>query len=132
MPIDTSSKEACVGAEIKHLRDKGYKQKQAIAAAYSICKGVKPGKSKKELEVELLKAVIEKAKVEQEKLSYSARKKLDESSFVFPKTRKYPIQDKAHARNALARVSQFGTEAEKKAVRAAVCKKYKDLCGENK
>lgn len=36
----------------------------------------------------------------------------------------YPIPDKAHARNALARVSQHGTPAEKKKVRAAVHRKY--------
>jgi hypothetical protein len=36
----------------------------------------------------------------------------------------YPIQDVKHARNALSRVSQHGTSAEKKQVRAAVKKKY--------
>lgn len=36
----------------------------------------------------------------------------------------YPIPDKAHARNALARVSQFGTPAEKAAVRAKVHRKF--------
>jgi activator of 2-hydroxyglutaryl-CoA dehydratase len=61
MPINTSSKEACVGSEISHLRKKGYKRDQAIAAAYSICKNVKE-KSKKELEIKLLKKVIEKVK----------------------------------------------------------------------
>jgi hypothetical protein len=38
--------------------------------------------------------------------------------------RRYPIEDEAHARNALARVSQYGTPAEKAAVRAAVHRKY--------
>jgi len=40
---------------------------------------------------------------------------------------KYPIPDRAHARNALARVSQFGTPAEKKMVRAKVHAKYPDI-----
>lgn len=39
----------------------------------------------------------------------------------------YPIPDKAHARNALARVSQHGSPAEKAKVRAAVHKKFPDI-----
>lgn len=39
----------------------------------------------------------------------------------------YPIHDKAHAANALARVEQHGTPAEKKKVRAAVKRKYPGL-----
>ena len=39
----------------------------------------------------------------------------------------YPVQDKAHAANALSRVAANGTPAEKKKVRAAVKKKYPDL-----
>ncbi len=58
------------------------------------------------------------------KLSPKGRKNLPTSSFAVPGERKYPIEDKNHARNALARVSQHGTPAEKKQVRAAVKKKY--------
>ena len=36
------------------------------------------------------------------------RKKLSKKSFALPGKRKYPIPDKAHARNALARVAQNG------------------------
>jgi hypothetical protein len=61
------------------------------------------------------------------KLSYQKRKNLKSSSFVFPGKRAYPIHDMAHARNALARVSQFGTPAEKKRVRAAVHRKYPSI-----
>lgn len=57
------------------------------------------------------------------KLSYKQRKNLKKSSFALP-GRRYPIEDKAHARNALARVSQHGTPEEKKKVRAAVNRKY--------
>jgi hypothetical protein len=34
------------------------------------------------------------------------RKKLPKSKFAEPEKRKYPIEDKAHARNAKARASQ--------------------------
>jgi len=53
-------------------------------------------------------------------LSGRQRKSLPGSQFVFKKDRRYPISDKAHARNALARVSQHGTSDEKARVRAAV------------
>ena len=39
-------------------------------------------------------------------LSSQARKKLPDSAFALPKKRKYPIHDKAHVRNALARAAQ--------------------------
>ena len=39
-------------------------------------------------------------------LSTNARKKLPDSKFAEPDKRKYPIEDKAHARNAKARASQ--------------------------
>lgn len=59
------------------------------------------------------------------KLTYGERKALPASVFaVDHKKRKYPIQDKSHARNALARVAAFGTPEEKSKVRAAVKKKY--------
>jgi len=58
------------------------------------------------------------------KLSYQHRKELPKSDFVYPAERKYPIMDENHARNALARVSQFGSESEKARVRAAVHHKY--------
>lgn len=58
------------------------------------------------------------------KLSYSERKHLPTKDFVEKKARKYPIEDKSHARNALARVAQHGSSSEKAKVRAAVHKKY--------
>lgn len=57
-------------------------------------------------------------------LSTKERKKLSKDSFALPGKRKYPIPDKAHARNALARVAQKGTPEEQKKVRAAVKKRY--------
>lgn len=56
-------------------------------------------------------------------LTSKKRKSLPESSFALP-GRRYPIHDEAHARNALARVSQNGTPEEKAKVRAAVRRRY--------
>jgi len=61
------------------------------------------------------------------RLTGKQRKKLPKSSYAIPSKRKYPIPDKAHARNALARVSAHGTKAQKKAVRAAVTKRFPSL-----
>ena len=55
------------------------------------------------------------------------RKKLSKKSFALPGKRKYPIPDKAHARNALARVAQHGTKAEQKKVKAAVKRKFPSI-----
>ena len=61
------------------------------------------------------------------KLTSKKRKALPKKSFAMPGKRAYPINDMSHARNALARVSQHGTPAEKKTVRAAVAKKYPSI-----
>jgi hypothetical protein len=67
------------------------------------------------------------------KLTTAARKKLPAKSFALPGKGEgphgkgagsYPIPDKAHARNALARVAQHGTPAEKAKVRAKVHAKF--------
>jgi hypothetical protein len=60
-------------------------------------------------------------------LSTKDRKKLGKKSFALPGKRKYPIPDKSHARNALARVAQKGTPAEQKKVRKAVTKRFPSL-----
>jgi hypothetical protein len=59
--------------------------------------------------------------------STKERKKLGKKSFALPGKRKYPIPDKAHARNALARVAQHGTPAEQKKVKAAVKKRFPSI-----
>ena len=59
--------------------------------------------------------------------STKERKKLSSKSFALPGKRKYPIPDKAHARNALARVAQNGTPDEQKKVRKAVVKRFPSL-----
>ena len=60
-------------------------------------------------------------------LSDKDRKKLPDEDFAEPGERKYPIEDEAHARNALARVAQHGTKEEQEAVRKRVEERYPDL-----
>lgn len=60
-------------------------------------------------------------------LSSAERKKLPASAFAMPKQRKYPIHDIAHARNALARVAQNGTEEEQMLVQHKVYTRYPEL-----
>lgn len=66
-------------------------------------------------------------------LSTSDRKSLGKSQFAIPGkapgSGSYPIPDESHAKNALARVSQFGSSSEKAKVRAAVHAKYKQFGG---
>ena len=57
------------------------------------------------------------------KLTAKTRAKIPTSKFAGP-NRSYPIEDASHARNALSRVSQFGSPALKSKVRAAVHKAY--------
>ena len=69
-------------------------------------------------------------------LTAKARRAIPRSSFALPGKGKgpqgkgagsYPIPDRSHAQNALARVSQHGTSAEKAKVRAAVHRKYPNM-----
>lgn len=61
------------------------------------------------------------------KLTSKGRKRMKSSSFALPGKKAYPIPDKAHARNALARVAQHGTPAEKAKVRRAVKRKFPSI-----
>lgn len=63
-------------------------------------------------------------------LDANARAHIAPHNFALPGGR-YPIHDVAHARNALARVSQNGTPEEKAKVKAAVHRKYPSI-GEKK
>ena len=69
------------------------------------------------------------------KLTTKQRKAMPKTTFAIPAKApgagSYPINDKAHAQNALARVSQFGTPAEKAAVRKKVKTKFPTM-GKNK
>lgn len=57
----------------------------------------------------------------------AGRKKMGSKQFALPRQKKYRIDDLAHARNALARVSAHGSPSQKKAVRKAVVRKYPSL-----
>lgn len=72
-----------------------------------------------------LKGFEKQAKV----LTPKARDAIPDSDFVYPKERRFPIHDKAHARNALAR-AHFAPDPGK--VRRAVHARYPDLGGEKK
>lgn len=70
------------------------------------------------------------------RLSASDRRALPKSDFARPGrgdgpqgkgSGSYPIPDESHARNALARVAQHGTAAEKAEVRRRVHEKYPDI-----
>ena len=70
------------------------------------------------------------------KLSAASRNRLPSSSFALPGkgegkkgkgSGSYPIPDASHARNALARVSQHGSSAEKAKVRAKVKAKFPNI-----
>jgi hypothetical protein len=65
------------------------------------------------------------------RLTTERRKELPKKDFAVPsrgegkaKRGGYPIPDKSHARNALARASQFGTPKVKAEVRSAVERKF--------
>ena len=60
-------------------------------------------------------------------LSAKKRKALPDQVFAIPDERRYPINDRRHAANALARVAQNGTPQEKAEVRAAVKKRFPDM-----
>jgi hypothetical protein len=57
-------------------------------------------------------------------LTSKKRKRLSESSFAIPSRRAYPIHDRSHAANALARAAGKPEEA---TVRRAVCKRFPDM-----
>jgi hypothetical protein len=52
-------------------------------------------------------------------LTTATRKKIPTNEFALP-GRRYPVEDEAHARNALSRVAQDGTPTEKATVRRKV------------
>lgn len=56
----------------------------------------------------------------------AGRKRMSSASFALP-GRRYRIDTKAHARNALARVAQHGNSSEKAKVRRAVKRKYPSI-----
>lgn len=62
-------------------------------------------------------------------LTSSSRKALPTSTFAGP-DRSYPVPDASHARNALSRVSQFGSPALKAKVRAKVKARFPSIAAD--
>lgn len=61
------------------------------------------------------------------KLSSSKRNNMSSSEFAFPSDRSYPINDKNHARNALARGAQHLSSSDEATLKRKVHKKYPDI-----
>ena len=60
------------------------------------------------------------------KLTTQERKALPKADFALSGGR-YPIEDKSHARNALARVAQHGAPAEKRMVKEKVAQAFPSI-----
>jgi len=60
-------------------------------------------------------------------LTAARRNRLAASQFVFPGTRRYPIDTLNRARSALSRVAQHGSASEKARVRAAVRRRWPSI-----
>lgn len=61
------------------------------------------------------------------KLTAARRNDLPSKDFAVPSERAYPIFDRAHGANALARASQNATPELKAKITAAVHRKYPDM-----
>lgn len=57
------------------------------------------------------------------KLTTSGRKQLPNSAFALP-GRRFPVEDRAHARNALARAAANASPAEQKTIKAKVASRF--------
>lgn len=60
-------------------------------------------------------------------LTTAQRNRMPSRSFAIPGKRAYPIENKAHAQNAMARVAQHGTPSEKSRVAAAVHQRFPSM-----
>lgn len=134
----TKKGQSFVSSEISRMMKKGpssgpqkgkkMPQKQAIAVALSVArrKGFKTAPYKKDEATSIFDRIIT-----EKELTTRGRKQIDPENFAVPEKApgpgSYPIHDLAHARNALARVSTFGSPAEKAKVEKAVYKKYPAL-----
>lgn len=61
------------------------------------------------------------------KLDAKERNAIPSKEFALPGERKFPIEDRSHAQNALARAAQSGVSEIKAKVTAAVHRKYPDM-----
>jgi len=67
------------------------------------------------------------AKKQANVLDAEARAHIKKKNFAIPEEKKYPIENKPHAENALSRVDTFGTSSEKSRVHSAVARHYPGL-----
>jgi len=65
--------------------------------------------------------------VAKKRLTAAERRALPDSAFAIPSRRAYPINDPAHARNALARVNQAGTSGSPKTIERKVARKFPEI-----
>lgn len=133
--MKSGSKKA-VGYNIGTEERAGKKPKQAIAIALSIARH-----AKKKAHGGMMDEYAHGGKVLEHEhhfhegedphaLTTRQRDAIPGHDFALP-GRRYPIENEAHARNALARVSQYGSPEEKEEVRHKVHEKYPDI-GEEK
>lgn len=61
------------------------------------------------------------------RLTTRARKNLSKSQFALPEKDGYPINDPAHARNALSRAAQHASPSERATIRAKVKRRYPSI-----
>ena len=124
-----------VADEAKNLPDKNRTMKKRKVARESKSEdakdkemGVKEG-SKKDIAMDA-KGMRKHRSSKKRPMSFKQKSALPKKSFAVKTTAgyggkgKYPIPDASHARNALARVSQHGSPAEKAQVRSAVSSKF--------
>lgn len=67
------------------------------------------------------------AKVNARRNTKTGRKAMGDNNFGLPAQKKYRIDDAPHARDALGRVAQRGTPAERKQVQSRVARKYPSI-----
>jgi len=113
-PIPQLALSAAIEGGVQALILPGYcdcEDEEAVTAAYTTSQKRK----KKTLTQRMMTAAV---------LTAERRNALPKSAFALS-GRRYPIHDRAHARNALARSSG---KPEAAAVRRAVCRRYPDMC----
>ena len=81
--------------------------------------------------LEMRSSAAKKLKSKHDVLNAKERNQLPKGDFAIPGANggkgAYPIHDIVHARNALARVAQFGTPAEQALVKKAVHARYPEI-----
>lgn len=116
MPLKPGHSREVISSNIEEMVKAGHPRKQAIAAALSNSRKSKKANGGKLMHMD------EGGNV----LDAEARKHIAPHNFALAGGR-YPIHDIAHARNALARVAQHGSPAEKSEVQKKVHAKYPSI-----